>query len=140
MIIPENVFIKSARYLGDYCIAFRFTDGRTTEVDFHSFLAAPSQNPMVARYLDVTLFKAFTIEDRVDIVWGDWEMCFPFAALYMGDLEVDSLGNKKRSARKPARPRAAIAERARAQPASARSKAKVAANSRRAIRKTNKRS
>ena len=103
MTIPENVFIKSAKYVGDYCIAFRFTDGRATELDFHSFLTSPVQNPMATRYLDVTLFKAFAIEDRADIVWGDWEMCFPFAALYAGDLEIDSLGNKQRVSRKPMR-------------------------------------
>jgi hypothetical protein len=94
MILPENVFIKSAKYLGDYRIAFRFTDGHTTEIDFHAFLTAPAQNPMVSQFLDVTRFKEFAIADRADIVWGDWEMCFPFAALYAGDLAVDSLGNK----------------------------------------------
>ncbi|MEO8589919.1 MAG: DUF2442 domain-containing protein [Flavobacteriales bacterium] len=105
MTIPENVFIKSAKYLGDYRIAFRFTDGRATEMDFHGFLSAPSQNPMATQFLDVTRFKAFTIEDRADIVWGDWEMCFPFAALYAGDLDVDSLGNKRSVGRKPLGPR-----------------------------------
>ncbi|MBK7556333.1 MAG: DUF2442 domain-containing protein [Flavobacteriales bacterium] len=139
MTIPENVFIKSAKYLGDYRIALRFTDGRTTELDFHDFLAEPSQNPMVTRYLDVTLFKAFVIQDRADIVWGDWEMCFPFAALYAGDLAVDSLGNKKRSARKPVRPLTAAVQRAGVKPLASRRKAKIAANSRRSIRKTIKR-
>ncbi|MEO8066247.1 MAG: DUF2442 domain-containing protein [Flavobacteriales bacterium] len=105
MTIPENVFIKSAKYLGDYRVAFRFTDGRATELDFHGFLSAPSQNPMAAQFLDVIRFKAFTIKDRTDIVWGDWEMCFPFAALYAGDLDVDSLGNKMSVGRKPAGPR-----------------------------------
>jgi hypothetical protein len=33
-------------------------------------------------------------------------MCFPFATLYTGDLEVDSLGRKKRVSRKPVRVRA----------------------------------
>jgi hypothetical protein len=99
MTIPENVFVKSAKYLGDYRIAFRFTDGHSTEIDFHAFLTAQGQNPMATQFLDVTRFKDFSIEQRVDIVWGDWEMCFPFAALYAGDLGVDSLG-KKRASRK----------------------------------------
>ena len=94
MTIPENVYVKSAKYVGDYRITFRFTDGHATEIDFHDFLSAPAQNPMATQYLDVTRFKKFAIEDRADIVWGDWEMCFPFAALYAGDLGVDSLGNK----------------------------------------------
>lgn len=103
MNIPENVFIKQAKYLGDYRIGFKFTDGRTTEIDFHGFLAAPAQNPMATQYLDVLRFRDFTIDGRADIVWGDWEMCFPFAALYTGDLQVDSLGRKKRVSRKPVR-------------------------------------
>ncbi len=101
MTIPENVFIKRAKHLGDYWIRFEFTDGNSTEIDFHSFLAAPGQNPMASQFLDVTRFRTFIIDGRADIVWGDWEMCFPFATLYAGDLKVDSLGNKKRVSRKP---------------------------------------
>lgn len=110
MTIPEKVHIKSAKYVGDYRIAFRFTDGHTTEVDFHAFLTAPGQNPMATQFLDVTRFKGFHIEQRADIVWGDWEMCFPFAALYVGDLGVDSLG-KKRGARVGTGPRRSIGRR-----------------------------
>ncbi len=95
MSIPENVFIKSAKYVSDYRIAFRFTDGNSTEIDFHAFLTAQGQNPMAKQFLDVTRFKDFSIEQRADIVWGDWEMCFPFASLYTGDLGVDSLGTKR---------------------------------------------
>ncbi len=102
MTIPENVFIKQAKYIGDYRIAFLFTDGHSAEVDFHGFLSAPGQNPMVTAFLDVTRFKKFKVEDRADIVWGDWEMCFPFAALYVGDLGVDSLGNRSVSPKRTA--------------------------------------
>ncbi len=101
MVIPENVFIKRVKYLRDYRIGFEFTDGHATELDFHDFLTAPAQNPMAAQFLDITRFRKFTIDGRADIVWGDWEMCFPFAALYVGDLEVDSTGRKKRVSRKP---------------------------------------
>jgi len=97
--MKKNVFITTAKYLDEYRIAFRFTDGHDSEVDFHGFLTAPAQNPMVTQFLDVTRFKNFRVEDRTDIVWGDWEMCFPFASLYAGDLSVDSLG-KKRASRK----------------------------------------
>ena len=101
MTIPENVFIKQAKYIGDYRIAFLFTDGHSTEMDFRDFLTAPSQNPMASQFLDVTRFKTFKVEDRADIVWGDWEMCFPFAALYAGDLGVDSLGNRSAPSKRP---------------------------------------
>lgn len=102
MMVPtENVFIKHAKHLGDYRIRFEFTDGHSTEIDFHGFLTAPGQNPMATQFLDITRFREFTIDGRADIVWGDWEMCFPFAALYAGDLKVDSLGRRKRVSRKP---------------------------------------
>ena len=48
-------------------------------------------------------FRTFTIDGRADLVWGDWELCFPFASLYAGDLNVDPLGRKKRVSRKPVR-------------------------------------
>lgn len=134
MTIPENVFIKNAKYAGDYRISFRFSDGHASEIDFHTFLTAPAQNPMVSQFMDVTRFKDFTIEGRADIVWGDWEMCFPFAALYAGDLAVDSLGKK----------RGRSAGQVRTQPniplgtSTARRKKKVVSNSKRPIRKAPK--
>ncbi len=103
MTIPENVFVKRAKHSGDYRIRFEFTDGHTSEIDFHGFLTAPGQNPMATQFLDITRFRTFTIDGRADIVWGDWELCFPFASLYAGDLNVDSLGRKKRVSRKPVR-------------------------------------
>ena len=103
MSSPENVFVKRAKHLGDYRIRFEFTDGHATEIDFHGFLTKPAQNPMATQFLDITRFKKFKVDQRADIAWGDWEMCFPFAALYAGDLEVDSLGKKKKVSRKPLR-------------------------------------
>jgi hypothetical protein len=101
MNIPANVFLKRADHLGDYLIRFEFTDGRQTEIDFHGFLSKAAQNPMSMQFLDITRFRRFKIDQRADIIWGDWDMCFPFAALYAGDLNVDSLGNRKRVSRKP---------------------------------------
>ncbi len=103
MNIPENIFIKRAKHIVDYRIGFEFTDGHSTEIDFHTFLTQPGQNPMAAQFLDITRFKKFTIDGRADIIWGDWDMSFPFASLYAGDLSVDSLGNKKKVTRKPVR-------------------------------------
>jgi len=139
MSIPENVFIKSTKYVGDYRIAFRFTDGHTTEIDFHAFLTAPAQNPMVSQFLDVTRFKDFTIADRADIVWGDWEMCFPFAALYAGDLAVDSLGNKATSRNPISKPTSIPSSKRLGLSASRRKKGAVA-NSKRQVSKLPKRS
>lgn len=100
----KNVFIKQAKPLEDYRIRFEFTDGHSTELDFHGFLTRVGQNPMAAQFLDITRFKRFRIDAKSDIVWGDWDLAFPFASLYAGDLDVDSLGNRKKVSRKPVRP------------------------------------
>jgi hypothetical protein len=110
MTIPPNVHVKKATYIGDYRIGFAFTDGHTSELDLHAFLTKPAQHPGIARYLDVTLFRKFRVDQRADLVWGDWDMCFPFASLYAGDVTVDSLGDRKRAAspRKRATARATV--------------------------------
>ena len=94
---------ERAKHIVDYRIGFEFTDGHSTEIDFHTFLTQPGQNPMAAQFLDITRFKKFTIDGRADIIWGDWDMSFPFASLYAGDLSVDSLGTRQKVTRKPLR-------------------------------------
>lgn len=100
---PYNTSVRHTRYVDDYRIRFEFSNGHATEIDFHSFLTQPGQNPMVTQFLDITRFKKFIIDGRADIIWGDWEMSFPFASLYAGDLSVDSIGKKKKVTRKPVR-------------------------------------
>ncbi len=86
MIIPDDVRIKKATYLGDYTIRFAFTDGHVREIDFHPFLSAAGQNPMNSQYLDVLRFRQFKLHRNVDVYWDDWEMCFRFETLYNGKL------------------------------------------------------
>jgi hypothetical protein len=86
MIIPDDVRIKTATYLGDYTIRFAFTDGHVREIDFHPFLSASGQNPMNSQYLDVLRFREFKLHRNVDVYWDDWEMCFRFETLYNGKL------------------------------------------------------
>ena len=86
MSIPEDVRIKKADYRGDYVIRFTFTDGHSSEIDFHPFLSAAGQNPMNSQYLDVLRFRKFKLHRNVDVYWDDWEMCFRFETLYRGQL------------------------------------------------------
>jgi hypothetical protein len=74
------ISINKAEYLGDYRIKLQFSDGREKEVDFGNFLQN-AKNPMARKYLDMKLFRNFKIEFG-DIVWGDYEMCFPIWDLY----------------------------------------------------------
>jgi hypothetical protein len=78
------ISIVKAQYLEEYKIKVQFSDGIERTVDFSEFLNA-AKNPMTRKYLDKTLFKAFTISHG-DIVWNDYEMCFPIWDLHEGQL------------------------------------------------------
>lgn len=51
-------------------------------IDFEPFLRR-SRNPLIQAYLDPGLFSAFSIKEG-DLVWGDYDLCFPIADLYDG--------------------------------------------------------
>lgn len=78
------ISIEKAEYLGDYKINFIFSDGVRQEVNFEQFLSQ-SKNPMTKKYLDKDLFGSFSIEYG-DIVWNDYEMCFPIWDLHEGKI------------------------------------------------------
>ena len=78
------ISINKADYVGDYKIKFIFSDGIERLIDFSSFLNT-ARNPMTNKYLDKQLFKKFFI-DFGDIVWNDYEMCFPIWDLHEGKI------------------------------------------------------
>lgn len=78
------VSIEQADYKGDYVINLRFSDGVERNIDFSSFLKN-AKNPMTKKYLDKELFKSFKI-DHGDLVWNDYEMCFPIWDLHEGRI------------------------------------------------------
>ena len=87
-ISKENTRILSATYLRDYVIRFVFNDGKTHDLDFHPFLSKVPQNPMISKYLDVTLFQNFKIISHSDISWNNREMSFDFDTLYYGFRKI----------------------------------------------------
>jgi len=78
------ISIQEAKYLGDYKINFQFSDGVQKVVDFESFLEN-SKNPMTLKYLDRDKFKSFALEYG-DIIWDDYELCFPIWDLHQGKI------------------------------------------------------
>jgi len=80
----DQISINSANYLKDYLLELTFSDGKVREVDFEPFLQK-SKNPMTIKYLDKNEFKKFEIEYG-DLIWNDYEMCFPIWDLYQGKL------------------------------------------------------
>ncbi len=78
------VSIEKAEYKGDYLIHLRFSDGVERVIDFSSFLQN-AKNPMTRKFLDKELFRSFTI-DYGDLIWNDYEMCFPVWDLHEGKI------------------------------------------------------
>lgn len=78
------ISIIIAEYTGEYKIKLTFSDGIEKEIDFGSFLR-DAKNPMARKYLDTKLFRNFKIEYG-DIIWNDYEMCFPIWDLYEGKV------------------------------------------------------
>lgn len=78
------ISIQKADYLGEYRINFKFSDGTEKIIDFGEFLKK-AKNPMTKKYLDKKLFQSYSIEYG-DIVWNDYEMCFPIWDLHEGEI------------------------------------------------------
>jgi len=86
MMLTENVVVdvKTAEYVEAYKLRLLFSDDVERIVDFSPFLHnAP--NPMVHKYLEIDNFKDFTIAYG-DLFWNDYDLCFPIANLYEGQL------------------------------------------------------
>ena len=76
--------IEKAVYVDGYKLHLAFSDGTERTVDFGPFLER-SKNPMIRKYLDLTLFKGFVVEHG-DLHWQDCDLCFSIADLYEGNI------------------------------------------------------
>lgn len=80
-----TIRLVSAEQVGDFRLRLGFSDGREQTIDFRSFLSH-ARHPDLRAYLDPDRFAAFRIEYG-DLVWGDYDLCFPVIDLYRNDLE-----------------------------------------------------
>ena len=87
-MIPSIINIVAAEQTGDYRIRLTFDDGTAQVIDFKPFLQR-SQHPDIRAYLDVARFAAFRIEYG-ELVWGDYDLCFPIVDLYHNRLMPDT--------------------------------------------------
>ena len=78
------VDIVKADYLGRHRLELTFGDGHVSTIDFGPFLRG-SLNPETRRFLAESLFKDFSLTHG-NLVWGDYEMCFPIEDLYEGRI------------------------------------------------------
>ena len=81
----DHLKIDSAKYLSDYAIRIKFSDGKEKLVDFKSFLSK-SLHPSIKKYLDEQKFSNFSLTDG-NLNWNDYEMIFPISDLYNGRIE-----------------------------------------------------
>ena len=80
----KTIAIAQATYLEKYKIQFKFSDQTERDIDFSGFLNR-AHNPMIRKFLDTNLFKVFKVEFG-DIIWNDYELCFPILDLYEGNI------------------------------------------------------
>jgi hypothetical protein len=76
--------IDSAKYLSDYAIRIRFSDGKEKLVDFKPFLSK-SLHPSIKKYLDENKFSNFSLTDG-NLNWNDYDLIFPLSDLYTGQI------------------------------------------------------
>lgn len=87
-MIPATLNITAVEPFGDYALRICFDDDTTQTADFKPFLSL-SRHPDIRAYLDPARFAAFRIE-YVELLWGDYDLCFPIADLYQNRLMPDS--------------------------------------------------
>ena len=75
-----KIAIVKAEYQQEFRIKLLFSDKSEQVVDFAEVLQT-AKNPMTRKYLDLDKFKEFTVEYG-DLMWNDYEMCFPTWDLY----------------------------------------------------------
>ena len=80
----SQIKIDSAKYLSDYAIRLRFSDGNEKLVDFKPFLSK-SHHPSITKYLDENKFSKFSLIDG-NLNWNDYDLIFPISDLYKGQI------------------------------------------------------
>jgi hypothetical protein len=83
----DVINILSASSAGDLRLRLRFDDDTEQIVDFRPFLAT-AKHPQVRSWMVPDKFAQFRIEYG-ELVWGDYELCFPIADLYRNCLIHD---------------------------------------------------
>ena len=76
--------IEKVIYLSGYKLKLSFNDGVEKIIDFGPFLSN-SLNPFIKNYLDLKEFQKYAL-DRGDLVWNDYDLCFPIADLYENNI------------------------------------------------------
>lgn len=80
MSLPEIINILRVDPAGAYCLTLHFDDGSQQCIDFGPFLVR-AIHPAIRAFLDPLRFADWHLEHG-ELVWGDYDLCFPIADLY----------------------------------------------------------
>ncbi len=81
----DIVNIVAVNQTGEHRLKLQFNDGTIQEVDFNPFLQH-SLHPEIRAFLDAKKFADFKLEHG-DLMWGDYELCFPIMDLYTNQID-----------------------------------------------------
>lgn len=79
----KEVNIQNVRHIGGCRLEIAFSDKHVQRINFQPFLQ--QAHPELRKFLDEKEFRRFAIEHG-NLVWNDYEMCFPVETLYTGKL------------------------------------------------------
>lgn len=79
-----KIEIVRAIHIAGHVIELEFSDGTERLVDFGPFLKR-SRHPQMRAYLNASRFAKFELRDG-EVMWNDYELCFPVADLYEGRI------------------------------------------------------
>ncbi len=79
----KEMTIETARHLEGCRLEITFSDGLVQTIDFKPFLQ--QAHPELQKYLDEKEFAQFSIKHG-NLLWNNYEMCFPIESLYAGKL------------------------------------------------------
>ncbi len=80
-----SVDVVQVEQVAAHQLRLAFSDGTRRTVDFGPFLLS-SRHPEIRSFLQPEKFASFKVEQG-DLLWGDYELCFPVADLYEGRIQ-----------------------------------------------------
>lgn len=83
----DDAHLTNPTLMDAYRVALTFDDGKAQTVDFKPFLTS-SHHLSVRVYLDPERFTQFEFRQG-ELLWGDYDLCFPIIALYNNTLLQD---------------------------------------------------
>lgn len=89
MSLQEGVELNvtEARWISGLILEVVFSDGGSRKIDFGPFLTEAA-HPDIRKYFDTELFKEYSI-NYGNLVWGNYDLCFPIEDLYSGCLTLE---------------------------------------------------